>query len=38
MHVDAQGKWSDDAVLIWIGKDEKIDAAWQSLKDRGVLP
>jgi hypothetical protein len=36
--IDGKGKWSDDAVLIWIGKDEKIDAAWQSLKDRGVLP
>jgi len=36
--IDAKGQWADDAVLIWIGKYEKIDAAWQSLKERGVLP
>ena len=35
--IDNQGP-SDDAVLIWIGKYERGDAAWQSLKDRGVLP
>jgi hypothetical protein len=35
---DGKGTFSDDAVLIWIGKYEKSATVLQSLKDRGVLP